>query len=89
VAPGITNQVIYNHGNNVSIEARVGGRMGDMYSRGFQRSPDGQIVYFSWFTCNFGSYWKLRGNAFADWKAGHEFTIGKMRLSVLLDGQKG
>jgi hypothetical protein len=34
---------------------------------------------------------KLRGNAFADWKAGllNEFTIGKMRLSVLLDGQKG
>jgi alpha-amylase/alpha-mannosidase (GH57 family) len=48
-------------------------------------------IYFSWFTCNFGSVLKLRGNAFADWKAGllNEFTIGKMRLSVLLDGQKG
>ena len=92
LAPGITNQVIYSHGSNVSIEARVGGRMGDMYSRGFQRSPDGQIIYTSaGLPAQLDPEMKKRGNAFADWKAGlmNEFTIGKVRLSVLLDGQKG
>ena len=42
LASGITNQVIYAHNTNVSIEARVGGLMGDMYGRGFQRWLDGQ-----------------------------------------------
>ncbi|MFV5695953.1 SusC/RagA family TonB-linked outer membrane protein [Flavobacterium sp. LB3P122] len=92
LAPGITNQVIYNHESNVSIEARVGGRMGDMYSRGFQRSPDGQIIYTSaGLPATLDPIMKKQGNAFADWKAGlmNEFTIGKVRLSFLLDGQKG
>ena len=92
LAPGITNQVIYNHDSNVSIEARVGGRMGDMYSRGFQRSPDGQIIYTSaGLPATLDPVMKKQGNAFADWKAGlmNEFTIGKVRLSFLLDGQKG
>jgi hypothetical protein len=45
LAEGITSQVIYAHNTNVTIEARVGGRMGDMYGRGFQRSPDGKVIY--------------------------------------------
>ena len=34
---------------------------------------------------------KKWGNAFADWKAGlsNEFTIKNVRVSMLLDGQKG
>jgi hypothetical protein len=54
--------------------------MGDMYSRGFQRSPDGQIVYTSaGLPATLDPVLKPRGNAFADWKAGllNEFTIGK------------
>lgn len=47
LAEGITNQIIYSHESNVSIEARVGGRMGDLYGRGFQRSPEGKIIYSS------------------------------------------
>ncbi|MDO9156794.1 MAG: hypothetical protein Q7U17_07975, partial [Sediminibacterium sp.] len=92
LAAGITNQVIYSHGGNVSIEARVGGRMGDLYGRGFQRSPEGQIVYGSnGLPAQLDPVLKKWGNAFADWKAGltNEFTINQTRISILLDVQKG
>jgi hypothetical protein len=92
LAEGITNQVIYAHNSNVSIEARVGGRMGDMYGRGFQRSPDGQIVYGSnGLPAQLDPVQKKWGNAFADWKAGltNEFVIKNFRISILLDGQMG
>jgi TonB-linked SusC/RagA family outer membrane protein len=89
---GITSQVIYSHDGNVTIEARVGGRMGDMYGRGFQRSPDGKIIYSSvGLPATLDPTTKKWGNAFADWKAGwmNEFTIKNIRVSILLDGQKG
>ncbi len=92
LAEGITNQVIYSHGSNVSIEARVGGRMGDMYGKGFQRAPDGQIVYSSvGLPATLDPVTRKWGNAFADWKAGlmNEFVIGGVRINLLLDGQKG
>jgi TonB-linked SusC/RagA family outer membrane protein len=89
---GITNQVLYAHENNVSIEARVGGRMGDMYGRGFQRSPEGKIIYSSvGLPAPLDPVTRKWGNAFADWKAGimNEFTVHQFRISVLFDGQKG
>lgn len=89
---GITNQIIYAHGGNVSIEARVGGRMGDLYGRGFQRSPEGQIIYSSnGLPAPLDPVTKKWGNAFADWKVGlmNEFTIGNFRINILFDGQKG
>ncbi|MCF0063774.1 SusC/RagA family TonB-linked outer membrane protein [Dyadobacter chenwenxiniae] len=92
LASGITNQVIYAHNTNVSIEARVGGLMGDMYGRGFQRAPDGQIIYSSvGLPAALDPTNKKWGNAFADWKASlsNEFTIRNVRVSLLLDGQKG
>lgn len=92
LADGITTQVIYAHESNVSIEARVGGRMGDMYGRGFQRSPDGQIIYgTNGLPATLDPVQKKWGNAFADWKAGilNEFTIRNLRFSFLFDGQKG
>jgi len=92
LADGITNQVIYSHGSNVTIEARVGGRMGDMYGRGFQRSPEGQIIYgTNGLPAQLDPTIKKWGNAFADWKAGvlNEFSYRSFRFSVLIDGQKG
>ena len=92
LAEGITNQVIYSHSGNVTIEARVGGRMGDMYGRGFQRSPEGEIIYSSvGLPASLDPVTKKWGNAFADWKAGlmNEFTFKNFRVSILLDGQKG
>ncbi len=92
LAEGITNQVIYSHGGNVTIEARVGGRMGDMYGKGFQRSPDGQIIYSSvGLPATLDPVTRKFGNAFPDWKASimNEFSIYKFRVSILLDGQMG
>ena len=92
LADGITTQTIYAHNTNVTIEARVGGRMGDMYGRGFQRAPDGQIIYSSvGLPAPLDPVTKLWGNAFADWKGSllNEFTVKGLRISILLDGQKG
>jgi hypothetical protein len=92
LAEGINSQVIYSHGANVTIEARVGGRMGDMYGRGLQRSPEGKIIYSTvGLPAGYDPVIKKWGNAFADWKAGlmNEFTIRNVRVSILLDGQKG
>ncbi|WEK35499.1 MAG: SusC/RagA family TonB-linked outer membrane protein [Candidatus Pseudobacter hemicellulosilyticus] len=92
LAEGITSQVIYAHNTNVSIEARVGGRMGDMYGKGFQRTDDGQIIYSSnGLPATLDPVMKKWGNAFPDWRAGlmNEFAFSQFRVSVLLDGQKG
>ena len=91
LAEGVTNQELYQY-SDVTIEARVGGRMGDMYGRGFQRSPDGKIIYSSvGLPAPLDPQIRKWGNAFADWKAGllNEFTIRSFRISILLDGQMG
>ncbi|NOS91980.1 MAG: SusC/RagA family TonB-linked outer membrane protein [Cyclobacteriaceae bacterium] len=92
LANGITNQIIYQHESNVSIEARVGGRMGDLYGKGFQRSPDGQVVYSSvGIPATLDPVTRKFGNAFPDWKASimNEFGINRFKVSILLDGQMG
>ncbi|HJT74003.1 MAG TPA: TonB-dependent receptor, partial [Chitinophaga sp.] len=92
LAEGITSQIIYAHGTDVTVEARVGGRMGDLYGKGFQRSPDGKIIYTSTgVPAPLDPVAKKWGNAFADWKAGwlNEFTFKNFRVSLLMDGQKG
>jgi TonB-linked SusC/RagA family outer membrane protein len=89
---GITNQVIYADNSDVSIEARVGGRMGDMYGLGFQRSPEGKIIYTSaGLPAALNPTLKKWGNAFADWKGGwmNELVIHNFKVSVLLDYSKG
>lgn len=92
LANGITNQIIYQHESNVSIEARVGGRMGDLYGKGFQRSPDGQVVYSTvGIPATLDPVTRKFGNAFPDWKASimNEFAMNKFKVSILLDGQMG
>ncbi|HTE24454.1 SusC/RagA family TonB-linked outer membrane protein [Flavitalea sp.] len=93
LAEGVTSQIIYNHGGNVTIEARVGGRMGDMYGRPLLRNDEGKIIYSatSGLPSGLDPVAIKMGNAFADWKAGlmNEFTLKNFRFSFLLDGQKG
>jgi TonB-linked SusC/RagA family outer membrane protein len=92
LAEGISNQIIYAHNSNVTIEARVGGRMGDMYGKGFQRSPDGQIIYSSTgLPAPLDPVAKKWGNAFADWKGSimNELSFNRIKVSLLLDGQYG
>jgi hypothetical protein len=92
LTPGITNQIVYADGSDVQIQARVGGRMGDMYGQGFQRSPGGKIIYTAaGLPAALDPTVKKWGNAFADWKAGwmNEFVIGSFRVSILFDYSKG
>jgi len=89
---GLTSQVIYSHDGNVTIEARVGGRMGDLYGLGFQRSPDGKVIYNSTgLPAPLDPVAKKLGNAFPDWKAGlvNEFSVRKIRFSFQFDYQHG
>jgi TonB-linked SusC/RagA family outer membrane protein len=89
---GLNSQVIYAFNDNVSIEARVGGRMGDLYGRGFQRSPDGEIIYNSnGLPAQLDPETRKFGNAFPDWKGSitNEFSYKNINLSILLDGQMG
>ncbi|MGY6547336.1 SusC/RagA family TonB-linked outer membrane protein [Arthrospiribacter ruber] len=91
LADGLTNQIIGQH-SVISLEARVGGRMGDLYGLGFQRSPDGQIIYNnSGIPAQLDPERKNWGNAFPDWKGGilNQFNFGKFRASMLWDGQLG
>lgn len=91
LAEGLTNQIIGEH-SVVSLEARVGGRMGDLYGLGFQRSPEGEIIYnSSGLPAQLDPERKNWGNAFPDWRAGilNQFAFGKFRATVLFDGQMG
>jgi TonB-linked SusC/RagA family outer membrane protein len=77
--------------NRGSIEARPGGRMGDLYGIGYERSPDGQIVYNAQGLPTRTTEIKYLGNTNPDWKGslGNEFRYKNFRLSVLFDGQFG
>ncbi|EOZ91586.1 TonB-dependent receptor [Indibacter alkaliphilus LW1] len=91
LAEGLNNQIIGQH-SVVSLEARVGGRMGDLYGLGFQRSPEGEVIYTNaGIPAQLDPERKNWGNAFPDWKGGmlNQFTFGKFRASMLWDGQLG
>ncbi len=77
-------------GSRGQVIATIGGSLGDLYGRGYVRSPDGQIVYD-------GGYPKLTadaiyiGNTIPKWKMslGNNFRYKKFSFNVLLDSQFG
>ncbi|WP_119079157.1 SusC/RagA family TonB-linked outer membrane protein [Chitinophaga alhagiae] len=74
------------------IVATVGGSMGDLYGRGYVRSPDGQVVYderTGW--AKISEDVKYLGNTIPKWRLGfsNEFIYKQWRLNVLFDGQYG
>jgi len=74
------------------IVAKVGGSMGDLYGRGFQRSPDGQIIYDK--ATGFAKITDdviYLGNTTPKFKFsfGNEFSYKQFRLNVLFDAQVG
>jgi len=74
------------------IVARVGGSMGDMYGRGYLRSPDGQIVYdASTGFAKLADTLVYLGNTIPKWKAsmGHDFRYKQFNLHLLFDAQVG
>ncbi|WCT10167.1 SusC/RagA family TonB-linked outer membrane protein [Mucilaginibacter jinjuensis] len=77
-------------GNNGAIIATVGGSMGDLYGRGYQRSPSGQIVYQNGYPV-ITTDMKYIGNTNPKWKAGigNQFNYKQFSFSFLVDAQYG
>jgi TonB-linked SusC/RagA family outer membrane protein len=74
------------------IVAKVGGSMGDLYGRGYERAPDGQVVYDD--NTGFAKITQdviFLGNTIPKWKLGfnNEFQYKGFRLNLLFDGQYG
>ncbi|MGV3510278.1 MAG: SusC/RagA family TonB-linked outer membrane protein [Sphingobacteriaceae bacterium] len=74
-----------------SMEARVGGRMGDLYGLGYQHSPEGKIIYSPLGYPMLTEETKYLGRATPDFTAsfGNEFKLKQFKLKVLFDGQYG
>jgi TonB-linked SusC/RagA family outer membrane protein len=74
----------------ISVEAKVGGRMGDMYGSGFERDPAGNVIYADGVPTLSNTLKKV-GNYNPDWIAGinNEFTYKGFVLSFLLDYKHG
>jgi len=77
--------------NRGSIQAVPGGRMGDLYGIGYNRAPDGQIIYNAQGLPTRTTEIKYIGNTNPDWKGsfGSEFKFKNFRLNALMDGQFG
>lgn len=77
-------------GGRGSLEARVGGTMGDLYGLGYERSPDGQIIYANGYPVKSQTV-KWLANVYPKWKASfnNEFRYKQFRLNVLFDAQFG
>ncbi len=74
----------------VSVEARVGGRLGDMYGQVFQRDPTGNIIHLEGLAQTTDEVEKV-GNYNPDWTAGISNTLSYRNFSfnVLFDWRKG
>lgn len=74
-----------------SMEARVGKRMGDLYGLGYQRSPEGKIVYNAQGYPMLTQETMYLGRATPDFSAsfGNEFKYNQFRFKFLIDGQYG
>lgn len=77
--------------NRGSLEARPGARIGDMYGIGYNRAPDGQIIYNDQGLPTRTELVKYLGNVNPDWKAslGANLKWKNWGLSTLWDCQMG
>ena len=74
----------------LNVEARIGGRMGDMYGSKYMRDPSGNIIYLSGLPRMDPTERKL-GNYNPDWTAGisNSFNYKGIIASFLLDWHYG
>lgn len=86
---GISNYVIASRGA-ISVEAREGGRMGNMYGVGHLRTEDGDIIYRNGTPQRTTSPLKI-GNYNPDYIAGvmNNFRYANFNLNILFDGKIG
>lgn len=74
------------------LVAKKGGSMGDLYGRGYQRAPDGQVIYDAqtgWAKITEDVVYL--GNTIPKWRMGwrNEFVYKQWRLTAMFDGQFG
>lgn len=74
----------------VSVQARVGERMGDMYERGFLRDPQGNVVHLNGLPLLTNELIKV-GNYNPDFMAGinNSISFKGFRISTLFDWRQG
>jgi len=84
------SSLILGTGPRGTIEARVGGGMGDIYGLGYLRSPEGKIVYSGGYPV-LDQTTKYLGNSTARFKAsmGTNITYKHFNLNLLFDAQFG
>lgn len=77
-------------GSRGAIVATIGGSMGDLYGRGYEKSPDGQIIYENGYPL-LTTDMKYIGNTNPQWKAslGNNFRYKQFALNFLVDAQYG
>lgn len=78
------------YGSRGTVEARVGGKFGDLYGFGYARNENGDVIYEDGLPLTSADLQYL-GNANANIKFGfgNEFRYKNWRLNVLFDGQFG
>lgn len=78
-------------GSRGAIIARPGGSMGDLFGRGYERSPDGQIVYNELGNPVVMRDTKYIGNTNPQWKAsiGNTLRYKQFSFNFLIDAQYG
>ena len=94
LAPGVNTFVIGQGPSGGTVEARVGGRMGDIYGQDFARSPEGQIIYDKSGTTvipRVNSGISRIGNYNPDWTMGvvNGFTYKNFNLRAFVDYRSG
>jgi hypothetical protein len=78
-------------GSRVTVEAREGRPIGDIYGLGYKRSPDGQIVYDAEGYPLLSDKFINHGNSNPQWRGSltNTFRFKGLSLSVMLDRQQG
>lgn len=78
-------------GSRVTVEAREGRPIGDIYGLGYKRSPDGQIVYDADGYPLLSDQFINHGNSNPQWRGSltNTFRYKGLSLSVMLDRQQG
>ncbi|MFN4763759.1 SusC/RagA family TonB-linked outer membrane protein [Gillisia sp. Q332] len=94
LADGIETLIIASGPNGATIEARPGGRMGDIYGRGYERDPQGNIILQNiggLMRPKIGKDIKKVGNYNPDWTLGmtNNFQYKNLNLNIFLDYRNG
>jgi TonB-linked SusC/RagA family outer membrane protein len=94
LAEGIETVIIARGPSGGTIEARPGGRMGDIYGRGFERDPQGNIILENiggLMRPKLGNDIKKLGNYNRDWTLGitNNFNYKNFNLNIFLDYRHG